>query len=362
MAGEPHHFGVIIRKNDPIRKSTHGELSYTQNPIMKLSNHRYQPMKTQAPRLFIAAILILTTLGVQAQQKPAQRGYLFTGMLWNPALTAPGEYWEAGVQYSQQWLNFPGAPQSGFAYFQLPFVDKNMAAGLVLGSDKAGPLTNYSVQGNYAYKIGLGLADQDQLSIGISARGGQFRFDPNQVVAEDTDDRILTENQNASLLFDYGLGLFYISNGSFLFDRSSFYVGLAVDQLRSQFTSKKSDVPLAFDSHFHFLSGYRFARYDKSYEPAVFLDLTADGSMLGGATFRYERDAEYWLNAGVETDGSMRLGAGWIHNRGRIMNVGGVRSGAIFIGAEAEYGVLSDLARQQGLSFHLYLAYRNQRN
>ncbi len=323
-------------------------------------------MKNKCTFPFLWAVILLGIVSIPqtltAQQKSPQRGYLSTGMLWNPAMTAPGNYWEAGVLYSQQWVSFPGAPQTAQVYAQVPFPGLNMAAGLAFTSDKAGPLSDLGLQFNYAYKINTGLYEEDQLSIGLSAKGGQFRFDPNNVIAEDKSDQILTDQATNKIRLDYGFGLFYTTHNTFQFDKSHLYAGVAVDQLSALFTKEEAENILNLKSHFHGLVGYRFIKYYTNIEPALFLDMTGSKLINAGATLRYERDAEFWLNTAVELDGAMRLGAGWIHNRGRLLGsgAGSLRSGAIYLGAEAEYGVLNPIGGQQGISFYLFLAYRNQ--
>lgn len=303
--------------------------------------------------LFLAlGILAITGTGLQAQQIPAQRGYHFQGLLWNPALTAPGNSWEAGAHYSQQWVSFPGAPASGWAYVQVPVERLNMSFGLISFMDQAGPFLHAGGQFNYAYRFSPGLASGDRFSFGILGRAGRMRFDPSQVVAREDADQLLSEDLSGEWSFDAGFGLFYTTHARLDFDRDAWYVGVVADQLmRSRLGFGGENDLWQGVPHGRFLAGYRNVRFSRCWEPSVYADLLPGVPVRAGAQLRYEQDRRYWAQAGGDLLGSVRMGGGYIF----LPDPLGQRQ--LLIGVDAEY-MLSPLGRQMGLSYHLSLAWR----
>lgn len=311
-------------------------------------------------RLWFLPLLSLVVNAGNAQQLPAQRGYLFTGMFWNPAMTAPGDYLEASALFSQQWVGFEGAPVSMFASAQVPFPDWNTAMGLVFRHDQAGPLSHLGTQANYAYNIRDIFDFQDQLSAGISANITQWRFNPLNLNTYNYADPTLYEEPVSRWQTDIAFGVFYTSDRDFSFRRSHYYVGLSGGQLTRFFLSGGDQVPLGrAAAHIHALAGYRHVKYDHCWEPTLFLDLTAGRIRHGGVSLRYERDARFWFNTALELNGDTRLGGGLMVQTGRYFSTlwNTKLSGKYLLGAEAGMNPWRSTGIQN-LSYHFYLGYR----
>jgi len=303
----------------------------------------------------LAFLMLVVSYRVNAQQLPSQRGYLNQGILWNPALTAPGSTWETGACYQQQWIQFPGAPSTLYVYGQVPFVELNMSAGLVAFMDEAGPFLQAGGQASYAYKIAPGFFWKDQLSIGISGKASRMRFDANRVVAYDEGDDLLSEDLSGEWGFDFGAGIFYTSHNTFDFDQNTWYTGISVDQLDQTVYRLGTDHRVYGNRmHWRALAGYRFIKYYHCWEPSIYADMVGGGLFNVGGGVRYERDRRFWVSVGGELEGLARFGLGWIFSPIQF------GSSNILIGAEADYG-LSSLARYQGLSYQFTMAWRGLR-
>lgn len=303
--------------------------------------------------LWVTTLFLLGSLeNVSSQQLPPQRGYLFQGLLWNPALTAPSSSWEAGAHYTQQWVSFPGAPSSGWAYAQIPFSSVDMGLGLICYIDQAGPFSNPGGQINYAYHLVPGLVYGDRLSLGLLARMSRLRFDATKVVARDGADPLFSDDLSGEWNLDAGTGLFYTTHDRMDFDRNAWYLGFTIDQLsrnRLGFGGPKElwqNVP-----HLRFLFGHRNVRFNRCWEPSFFVDLATSAPIRGGAQLRYEQDRAFWAQIGGEITGSVRMGGGYIF----IPDLYSQRQ--LLIGVDVEYG-LSSIGRQSGLSYQLSLAWR----
>ena len=304
--------------------------------------------------LCLSAAGLITS--VEAQQVPPQRGYVFQGMLWNPALTGAGDNIEVGAHYFQQWVSFPGAPITAMAYGQLPFSDERMALGLVTYLDKAGPFLRAGGQIQYAYKLPLGLTWKDQLAIGILGRVGRARFDPTQVTARESDDDLLNENLTGEMEWDFGLGIFYTTSRDLAFTENAFYVGMVVDQLRSISHSYGGDQPIWQGvPHGRFLAGYRKINYSRCWEPSIYMDLVPGVIPRIGGNLRYEVDRLLWGQIGADLTAAVRMGGGY------TFLIDSHSQKALLIGVDAEYA-LSSIGRQQGLSYHFSFAWRILKN
>jgi type IX secretion system PorP/SprF family membrane protein len=302
-------------------------------------------------RFAILFLLIVCAALLQAQQLPMQRPGLNQGLLWNPALTAPGRYWEAGAFFQQQWIGFPGAPSTLMAYAQYPWQKQGMSTGMVLYLDEVGPLVHSGVQFSYAYRLRPGISGDDLLSLGIQARAAQWRFDPSRVVARDEGDALLQGDRSSAWSLSPGFGLFYISHHTMDFDVDCWYVGLSVDQLAGlNLQGKESFLP-GRQPHFRGMIGYRFIDYNRMWEPVIYADLDRLAGSRFGANLRFEQDRSYWGLLGLEYQGLLRMGGGY------VLRTGSNTGRDLLIGAELEYNPTTT-GRAQGLSYFFTLAWR----
>jgi type IX secretion system PorP/SprF family membrane protein len=302
-------------------------------------------------RLTILTFLILLPLCVQGQQLPMQRPGLNQGQLWNPALTAPSRFWEAGALFQQQWVGFPGAPNTLMAYAQYPWQRLGMSAGMVLLMDVAGPIVHTGVQLSYAFRIRPGLAGDDLLSLGIQARMAQWRFDPSRVVARDEADLMLQEERNSVWGLSPGFGLFYSSHRSLDFDVNCWYVGLSADQLGGLALQPEEYNLPGRQPHYRGMIGYRHIDYNRMWEPILYMDVDRLYGARVGANLRFEQDRSYWGLFGAEYNGLFRMGGGY------VLRTDANTSSDLLLGTEMEYN-LSRTGRVQGLSYFLTLAWR----
>lgn len=299
-------------------------------------------------------IVVLSSFGqLRSQQLVMQRPGLNQGMLWNPALTAPGRYWEAGTLFQQQWIGFPDAPSTLHAYVQWPWIRQNMSAGMAVYLDALGPLVHTGGQISYAYRIQPGLFGDDMLSMGIQVRIAQWRFDPSRVVARDEGDILLQNDRTSSYSLSPGFGVFYISHHSLEYDQNCGYLGLSVDPL-SGLNLNSDDMTSSLPGrrlHFRMMAGYRKFSYNRMWEPIIYADLDRQNGARLGANLRFEQDRTYWGLLGMEYHGLIRMGGGY------VWRASSSASRDLMLGAEIEYN-LSQTGRTQGLSYLFTLALR----
>lgn len=299
----------------------------------------------------ILCLLLLET-AIYAQQLPYQNVFTGAAFIWNPASTAPGMFLDWGLSYRQQWLGFEGAPMTGSAHFQFPFVQNNMSAGIWAMRDETGPLSYYQTGLSYAYKMGIG--NNGQLSIGLSILMNQFRFDGNQVPAVDIGDPLLLEQRVSSLSPNAGLGIFYVSNQDmYSLNDDAFFVGIGSQQLlanKLNFEEANSSVALTREIHANAIIGARFIKGYSFVEPSLWVDYAHKELLYARGQVLFEQEDAFWAGGAIGSDYSISLQAGLILN-------GFIGQGNLRIGGMGTYNV-GVLGPYQGLGVELMVVYR----
>lgn len=191
---------------------------------------------------------------LSAQQRPQYTQYVFNNYLLNPAVSGIENYTDFRAGYRSQWTGLEGAPVTSYVSVNAPigsnfiegdatslssgsdnplsrsFTRNYMAAephhgiGLMAISDRAGPITQTSIAGTYAYH--LGLTSKLNLSVGVMAGVNRISLDLSQVTLENPNDPAVTNGNTSQFKPDIGLGVWAYSG--------SYYIGASVQQLIKQ--------------------------------------------------------------------------------------------------------------------------------
>src|SRR6187549_1166625 len=92
----------------------------------------------------------------QAQFEPQFTQYMFNEMFINPAYAGSRDQISATLSYRNQWVGLQGAPKTQSASVHGPLMDKKMGVGLTMMNETIGVTRQFTVSGNYAYRIGIG--------------------------------------------------------------------------------------------------------------------------------------------------------------------------------------------------------------
>src|SRR5690348_12306443 len=105
--------------------------------------------------LILAAVIIacVVTTTTQAQQYPVFTQYYFNELVINPAFAGAHVQFSATFAYRNQWVNFPGAPQTISVSGHTALYKGKMGVGLLVNEDRIGSYANQNVYGYYSYKI-----------------------------------------------------------------------------------------------------------------------------------------------------------------------------------------------------------------
>jgi type IX secretion system PorP/SprF family membrane protein len=251
----------------------------------------------------------------------------------NPALTAVDNNRVIDAYFRMQWLGFKGAPVTGFASFQQPFVKQNMSAGAMVHTDGVGPINRVGLKLNYAYKLKQVLGRSDQFSFGLSADFQQYAFNPNSQIVNDVNEPYLGAKQS-SFFPSLGVGAYYMSSTR-AYRENMFFAGLALNQV---FTTDVlvNNVDQDREQHFHLNFGGRFYQTDSYIEPMIVGNLVKPDqiNMLYG--LRYEKEETFWAGLGYESSGFIGIQGGVI-----LTNMGSDGDGIMRLGVLANYGMLN---------------------
>jgi type IX secretion system PorP/SprF family membrane protein len=173
---------------------------------------------------YLFAISFFVSNVSMAQQEIQYTMYRFNNLLFNPAAAGSRDALTAVAAYRWQWVNVPGAPQTGSFSVHSPLQNNNIALGLTFINDRIGVTHTNKVEGNFAYRIPLDKAKKVKLSLGLSAGVVNYRAKLSEVETGGGAGSDPSFNQNASIwLPNVGFGLYAYSQ--------KFFVGVSVPNL-----------------------------------------------------------------------------------------------------------------------------------
>jgi type IX secretion system PorP/SprF family membrane protein len=279
------------------------------------------------------SLKIITVVGllavmpvISAQQFPMYSQYMMNGFLLNPSYAGSDYYTTFGLTVREQWLNLPHAPSTYAAAFQTrllndSYITKSTAVrkkisrptkggrvgvGGYLFSDHNGIMHRTGLQMAYAYH--LPVADEKQLSFGLSLSAYQYFVDINgAVMPDDVQDELLNSYDQVVYIPDANFGVSYTTRDYYagfamtnLF-RGSFMVGNGGNNSRSEL------------GHYFLTGGMRFyPASDWIVEPSVMLK-SSDmlfKSFQVDLTGRVYYKEDYWLGLSYRTSDAVILMAG----------------------------------------------------
>lgn len=165
-------------------------------------------------RFGFAVMMILTLLSFQSkgQQSIVYSQYLFNGLLVNPAYAGSHVQFSATLTYRNQWVNFPGAPETTTFGAHNTFRKGRIGVGLLVTDDRIGSYNNTGVFGSFSYKIKD--ATGGVLSMGVQAGLNNFAADFGEIRLSETADPIFTVSMS-EFRPNFGGGLFYYNKKIF---------------------------------------------------------------------------------------------------------------------------------------------------
>jgi len=292
--------------------------------------------------LFLSSI-ICANLAI-AQQKPQYTQYVFNNYLLNPAVSGIENYTDLKAGYRSQWTGLEGAPVTSYLTINTPigqnFIQGDAAAmpsgdsnpygrgytqnytaseshhgvGLMIVSDKAGPITQTNLNATYAYH--LTLTSKLNLAVGVSAGVNHISLNTAEITLENPLDPAIANGNNSQWKPDLGVGIWAYS--------ANYYVGASVQQLLKQnlyFNSSSNITQSQTVPHYFFTAGIKLPMSDDvALLPSVLVKViqpvptTFDLNLkmafrdifwLGGS---YRKDDSFGALAGINISSGINVG------------------------------------------------------
>ncbi|MCB9168956.1 MAG: type IX secretion system membrane protein PorP/SprF [Flavobacteriales bacterium] len=222
------------------------------------------------------AVLLINVLPIAAQQVPQYTQYVLNMFNINPAVAGSKDCIDVRLGFRKQWLNFPGAPTTGWASVHAtlkqkrkPYIRNKHGIGLVAEADDTGPLGYSMLELAYAYHIQV--SKGYYTALGLFAGVKQEKFDVGEVTVADYNDPVLDSKGNVLV---YPI----ITPGLWMYN-TKFWFGISLHQaLKNKINGLGEDSRLT--RHLMLTGGYRY-RIGKhtSIVPSVLMKYSA-GSPL----------------------------------------------------------------------------------
>ncbi|RDC57196.1 type IX secretion system membrane protein PorP/SprF [Pedobacter chinensis] len=286
---------------------------------------------------FFYNLALLISLGMisYAQEVPRSTQYIFNNILLNPALAGIDNYTDLKLGYRKQWSGLEGAPSTQYLSLSTAigeeFIRSNVNSfsgagnnpmsrsqvnnfsaaephhgiGLVAMTDKAGLIRQTSVNGTYAYH--LGLTTEVNLSLGISAGFNSINIDVRRIIADESGDPLFSANNNNRIRPDVGAGIWLYS--------PRFFVGASAKQLLGSTTIAESNQVKTSPyqkTAFYATAGYKiFLDEDIAMIPSTLISYWANSPAAFDANLKFAYQDKFWVGSSFRNNDSFSLLAGF---------------------------------------------------
>jgi type IX secretion system PorP/SprF family membrane protein len=256
-------------------------------------------------------LLLCPALLAHAQEEPLFAQYRTNAFLINPAVAGTGQSHEIRMNHRAQWMSFPGAPRTTILSYQ-GFVDNKNSLGFTAFRDAIGPNVRTGMQAAYAFRMPVGYAGsmgQNYLSMGMSAKLMQHRFQAQQTFMQDRSDQLAWEAYRGTVYGDLAFGAHFYND--------NLYLGVSAPNLvRSDLAVPSGTAAPEIVSRlyrYYFAYGGYYFRYDNmTIEPSVLVKKLANSPYQIEGTVRfYLVEERFIVGFSYRTDwiGSLMVGA-----------------------------------------------------
>jgi type IX secretion system PorP/SprF family membrane protein len=218
--------------------------------------------------LVIAALLVVTSARVSAQQDPQFSMYMFNKMVLNPAYAGARGATNITAVGRSQWVGIDGHPNSFTLSADAPI---NVLSGGVGGYfiyDQIGPIQTLGLRASYAFRYDFAGERGDGPAIQIGLQPGFYfkQLDGTNLRPEQVGDpalRGLIGTTTSANAFDLGAGVY------FTLPDDKLYLGIGADHLLEpnlEFEGDRQPQPRLNETNltrmFSFMGGYRIGDPD----------------------------------------------------------------------------------------------------
>ena len=241
-------------------------------------------------RLFFF-VSLFSSLSSFAQQESYYYNFWNVQQFYLPALTGIENKHEAVVFGRDQWIGFPGRPQTLNVQYAQRLNKINSGIGFIYQIQKLGYSQVQKAKISYAYHLKLG--DKQLLSFGTNVGFNFLKY--NWIPPTSAPDPSLPDDMQTNFSADFGVN----------YKLSNWQIGLGMTQLTDQ--RKKSGFIFTYERNYSLQSSYKF-RLGEQMELTPRLLFQTDFVKIA-ATLNVQFKVNPWLQFGLAARNTKFLGA-----------------------------------------------------
>lgn len=165
---------------------------------------------------YLLILILITSLGLQAQQAPTYAFYKNHFNLINPAVTGTqgGSY--ANLSLREQWVNVEGAPSTQALSMGFPHKNNRVGLGFSLVNDQLNVEQQTFFAADFSYR--LPLEKEQNLYLGLKAGANAYRLNASDAKVYNASGAISDPflEDYSRLLPNIGVGVYYTSQRGYL--------------------------------------------------------------------------------------------------------------------------------------------------
>ena len=219
-------------------------------------------------RYITLVFLLVSYLGLHAQQDAQYTQYMYNTMAVNPAYAGSRGVFSIAALHRSQWVGLDGAPTTQTLNFNTP-VSERVGVGISVVNDEIGNGTNQDTYFDAVFSYTIPTSTDGKLSFGLSAGGHLLNVDFNQLRNFSAEGlAVVPPNIDSRFEPNFGAGVYYHTN--------QFYAGLSVpnfletEHFERSGNSGSSSLLAQERMNLYLISGYVFEMSpDWKFKPAV---------------------------------------------------------------------------------------------
>ena len=296
-------------------------------------------------KFLVVGLMVMIGVVAAAQQRPHYTQYILNPYVLNPALTGIENYTDIKLSYRNQWVGFPGAPQTVYATIHTPIgkedyrtsatsfgvpgenprgkqyweeytaAEAHHGVGASVVNYKTGYINRFYATASYAYH--LGLTPKLNLSAGFAAGISGVNVDASKIqLANPVDPAIggfTSELRKIKPELNAGLWLY----------SDKFFAGASVQQIIPQKINLVDDdlYKSTLVPHVFVTTGYRvLAGEDVNVMPSVMLRYIPSMPLYVDINVKAQYQDRFWIGGNYRIKEGFAAMAGF--NISNVVNVG----------------------------------------
>jgi type IX secretion system PorP/SprF family membrane protein len=285
--------------------------------------------------LIILSFALISNWG-NTQQIEGTNLYEFNKLKLNPAFAGESGCGEVHIGHLGQLSRFTGAPEVSYVNGSFE-VAKNMSLGGKVTLDRLGSLSNFNIQGIYAYKLNFG--EKHNLRLGIGAGINQYSFDFTGSTIQTLSD--------PSLIDARAKGISFYSEAGLVYTIKNFQLSFSVPHLMETTSTLSPTVGVVTNRrHMVGYMGYRFGKLNK-------VSVTPSVLYKNGSAGQHQFEGNLLLNI----KNIVQIGAGYRHEAGLLGRFGININDKVQVAYAYEFA-MTDLAKVSSGSHEFLLGFK----